>query len=67
MARPTKAQQAANTIRDKDILDMHQKNYPLEYIAAYYNLSKTRVVRIIKTQEAIWKSSRPSTKQEQPA
>ena len=46
--RPTKTQTIAIRKRDEDIADKSKKGYPLDYIASLYNLSKGRVVQILK-------------------
>lgn len=48
MPRPTKKEAMAIRKRNDDILSMDQKGYPLDYIASFYNLTKGRVVQILK-------------------
>ena len=48
MARPTKTEAIAIKKRDEEMLEMDRKNYPLDYISAYFSLSKGRIVQIIK-------------------
>ncbi len=48
MPRPTKQEAIAIHKRNDDILVMDQKGYPLDYIASFYNLTKGRVVQILK-------------------
>ena len=50
MPRPTKQEAIAIRKRNDDILSMDQKGYPLDYIASFYNLTKGRVVQILKKQ-----------------
>ena len=50
MPRPTKQEAIAIRKRNDDILAMDQKGYPLDYIASFYNLTKGRVVQILKKQ-----------------
>ena len=50
MARPNKNKAIAIKKRNDDILLMDQKGYPLDYIASFYNLTKGRVVQILKKQ-----------------
>lgn len=50
MARPNKSQVIINQIRDKDIFQMHQKNYPRDYIAMYFQLTESAISKIIKKQ-----------------
>ena len=45
--RPTQSEAIAIQKRNEEILAMDQKGYPLDYIAAYYSLSKGRVVNIL--------------------
>jgi len=44
--RPSKKQQIAIEKRDKEIVKMYEDNYPLDYIAGYFNISKGRIVQI---------------------
>ena len=44
--RPTKKDLIAVARRDKEIVEMHEKGYPLDYIAAFFNISKQRVFQI---------------------
>lgn len=46
--RPTKKEQAAIAVRDKEIVEMYDKNYPLDYLSTYFGLSKARIVNIYK-------------------
>ena len=48
MARPTKQESIAIKKRNEEIFAMNEKGYPLDYIASYYNLTKGRVVQILK-------------------
>lgn len=48
MARPTKQESIAIKKRNEELFAMSEKGYPLDYIASYYNLSKGRVVQILK-------------------
>ena len=48
MPRPTKQEAIAIRKRNDDVLAMDQKGYPLDYIASFYNLTKGRVVQILK-------------------
>jgi len=47
MARPTKEQQTAIALRNKDIYEMSKK-YPLEYLCTHFNLDKSVISRILK-------------------
>ncbi len=51
MARPTKEAAILIEKRNKDIMSMKQKGYPREYIAGYFNISKSRLSRIITSEE----------------
>ena len=44
--RPTKKQGLFKEKRDKELLEMWEKNYPLDYIAGYFNITKARVIQI---------------------
>ena len=48
MARPTKREALVLQERDKKILVMINKGYPLPYVATVFNLSKGRLVQISK-------------------
>jgi hypothetical protein len=48
MARPTKSEAVAIKKRDEGIIAMNEKGYPLDYIASYCNLTKSRIVQILK-------------------
>lgn len=48
MARPTKNEAIAIRKRNEDIVAMSVKGYPLHYISSFYNLTKGRVVQILK-------------------
>ncbi len=48
MARPTKQESIAISKRNAEIFAMSEKGYPLDYIASFYNLTKGRVVQILK-------------------
>ena len=48
MARPNKTEAIAIKKRDGDIVAMNLKGYPLDYIASFCNLTKGRVVQILK-------------------
>lgn len=47
MPRPTKEQQTAIKLRNKDIYEMSQK-YPVEYLCTHFNLDKSVISRILK-------------------
>jgi len=51
MARPTKQESIAIAKRNTEIFAMNEKGYPLDYIASYYNLTKGRVVQILKKED----------------
>lgn len=51
MARPNKNEALAIKKRDESIFIMKQKGYPLDYIASFYNVSKGRIVQILKTEQ----------------
>lgn len=46
--RPNKNEAIAIKKRNEDIVIMDKKRYPLDYIASYHNLTKGRVVQIVK-------------------
>ena len=46
--RPNKNEAIAIKKRNDDIVAMDAKGYPLDYIASFYNLTKGRVVQILK-------------------
>lgn len=48
MARPNKTKAIAIKKRNKEIVAMDEKGYPLDYLASYSNLTKGRVVQILK-------------------
>ncbi len=50
MPRPTKEQQTAIKLRNKDIYEMSKK-YPPEYLVTHFNLDKTTISRIIKKEK----------------
>lgn len=45
---PTKIEALANQKRDNQIVMMNVKGFPLEYIAGVFNISKSRIVHILK-------------------
>lgn len=50
--RPTKKDQIHIEKRNQDIVDMYiNKRFPLEYVAGYFNITKARVVQIVKKTE----------------
>lgn len=51
MARPTKNEAIAIRKRNDTIVAMSVKGYPLDYIASFYNLTKGRVVQILKKEK----------------
>jgi len=51
MARPDKNKAAIIKKRDELIFKMDKKGYPLDYIASFWNLTKGRVVQIIKSEK----------------
>ena len=48
--RPNKNEAIAIQKRDEQIVAMDQKGYPLDYIASFHNLTKGRVVQILKAE-----------------
>ena len=48
IGRPNKNEAIAIKDRNRDIIAMDNKGYPLDYISSYHNLTKGRVVQIIK-------------------
>jgi len=48
MARPNKKEARIILKRNKIILMMNKKGYPLDYISIFHNLSKGRIVQILK-------------------
>jgi len=48
MARPTKKEGLIFKIRDRKIIKMIDKNYPLPYVSTFFNLSTGRLVQIYK-------------------
>lgn len=46
MPRPTKQEQTAIKLRNRDIYKMSQ-NYPLEYLVTHFNLDKSTLSRIV--------------------
>ena len=46
--RPNKNEAIAKRKRDKTIFSQDEKGYPLDYIASFHNLTKGRVVQILK-------------------
>ena len=51
MPRPTKQQQTAITLRNKDIYEM-SKDYPREYLCIHFNLDKSTISKIIKKERS---------------
>lgn len=49
--RPDKEKALANEKRDKNILSMKEKGYPLGYIAQFHGISKSRVIHIVKRKD----------------
>ena len=47
--RPTNIQRLAKEKRDKKLVEMYEKNYPLDYLAGYFNLTKGRIIQIYVT------------------
>lgn len=65
MPRPTKEQQTAIILRNKQIYEMRQKGYPVEYLCTHYNLDKSVISRIIsklKVEEQINQTEKNATK-----
>jgi len=48
MARPTKEQAVVIEKRNREIMEMVEKGYPMDYIYNYFNLSKGRLSQIIR-------------------
>ena len=48
MARPTKKEAVVKQLRDREIVLMVGKGYPLDYICHYFGLTKGRVSQITK-------------------
>ena len=46
--RPNKNEAIAIKKRNEELVAMKQKGYPLDYLASYHNLTKGRVIQIIK-------------------
>ena len=53
MARPTKIEAIAKQKRDDLIFFQNEKGYPLDYIASFHNLTKGRIVQILKKSKKI--------------
>ena len=53
MARPNKKEAAQIIIRNKEILKMAKRGYPLGYISAFFNLSNGRTSKIINQIEKV--------------
>ena len=47
IGRPTKKEAIIIQQRDKELLAFFDKGYPVDYICAYFNLTKGRVSQII--------------------
>lgn len=62
MARPTKEQQTAIKLRNKDIYEMHDKGYPLEYLVIHFNLDKSVISRIITKEKQRSEINQPNEK-----
>lgn len=52
MPRPTKEQQTAIILRDKEIYEM-SKSYPREYLCVHFNLDKSVISRILAKQRSL--------------
>lgn len=48
MARPSKEEAIVIQKRNKELLTMVDKGYPIDYICSYFGLTKGRVSQIIK-------------------
>jgi DNA-binding MarR family transcriptional regulator len=48
MARPTKARAVSIAQRNKKIIQMAKRGYPLVYIADYFNVTKGTISKIVK-------------------
>jgi hypothetical protein len=46
--RPNRNEAIAKRKRDEIIFNQDEKGYPLDYIASFHNLTKGRVVQILK-------------------
>ena len=44
--RPTKHERKVKILRDKELRELFNKGYPLDYLATYFNLTKGRIVQI---------------------
>ena len=44
--RPNKERKVSIAMRDKKLVEMYDKKYPLEYLATYFNLTKGRIIQI---------------------
>ena len=51
MARPNRVEALMKQKRDNQIVMMKFRGFPLDYIAATYNISKGRVVQILRRKE----------------
>lgn len=48
--RPNKNEAIAIKKRNEQIVGMNEKGYPLDYLASFHNLTKGRVVQILKNE-----------------
>jgi hypothetical protein len=51
MARPNKKESLAIRKRNRQILKMRMTGYPIDYIAEYFNKSKSTISEIITNEE----------------
>lgn len=63
MSRPTKQEAVAIHKRNNKMLAMDQKGYPLDYIATFFNLTKGRVVQILKLKVEEEKKNAPGQRE----
>ena len=51
IGRPDKVEAIAIKKRNEELVAMDEKGYPLDFLANYFNLTKGRVVQILKEEE----------------
>jgi hypothetical protein len=53
MPRPTKERQTAIVLRNKEIFEMKEKGYPVEFLCIHFNLDKSVISRILAKQRSL--------------
>lgn len=66
MARPNKTQAIAIRNRDKLIFNQDKRGYPLDYLASFHNLTKGRIIQILKNESDEKKKVEEGNKQNNP-